>query len=369
MIETGGWGGIWHYACCLGNALRDEGLDLNMLTSCSFEQPFELRFKISPHLNHKRSYIANIVSLYMGIAALRPSVVHLQSWFSARRDWVHLLVCRAFRLPLVVTAHNFLPHDSEERRAPFMSWAFQKIYRSADAVIVHSRANRERIIEAFRIPEERVIFVKHGNYRFFTENFPVDSFEARREYLGGNVNRRTFLIFGAIRHYKGIDLALKAMSHLPRLSGMHLIVAGKPHPGVLNACKGLASDLKLLEHLTFLPKYFNIQEVAKIHSAADICVFPYRDVFQSGSLQTALAFGKPIIATSVGSFPETLNSTNAWLVEPDSPSSLAQAFEKAVSIPEQDLVSMGKESLRISTEEHDWKMIAQQTKTVYLSLR
>jgi glycosyltransferase involved in cell wall biosynthesis len=168
-----------------------------------------------------------------------------------------------------------------------MSWSFQQIYRSADAVIVHSQANRQKLLETFHIPENiperKVILIKHGNYRFFAERHPVDPLAARREYFGEKVNGRIFLVFGAMRHYKGIDLALKAMSHLPRLEDMHLIVAGKPFSNVLEECKKLAGDLRLLDHVTFMPGYFDDQEVAKLHSASDICVFPYREIFKRRS--------------------------------------------------------------------------------------
>jgi glycosyltransferase involved in cell wall biosynthesis len=369
MLETGGWGGIWHYSCCLGNALRYEDVDFCTVTSRGFEEPFDLKFKILPVLDHTRSYIANIKCLYRTMAKVRPSVVHIQSCFSARRDWVHVLVSRAINLPVIVTAHNLLPHDMDERHAPFMTWAFRIIYQAADAVIVHSNANKEQLSETFRIPEKRVILIKHGNYRFFAEKYPVNSSVARKDYLGPYADRRIFLIFGAIRHYKGIDLALKAMSSLSRLNDMHLIVAGKPHGEVLDECKALARALNVHDHVTFLPGYFPGQEVAKIHAAADICMFPYREIFQSGSLQMALAFGKPIIAASIGSFPETVNSANAWLVEPHSAYSLAQAIEKALSATDEDLICMAKESLRIAIEEHDWKAIARRTKAAYLSLR
>jgi glycosyltransferase involved in cell wall biosynthesis len=369
MIETGGWGGIWHYSCCLGNALRDEDVDFCTVTSRGFEEPFDLKFSILPLLDPTRGYLLNLRSLYKTIATVRPSVVHLQSFFSARRDWIHLFVSRAVKLPVIVTAHNLLPHDMEERHAPFMSLAFQLIYKAADAVIVHSNADKEKLSKVFRIPEKKVIFIRHGNYRFFAEEGSVNPSAARKQYLGSNANRRTFLIFGTIRRYKGIDLALKAMSRLSQLNNMHLIVAGRPYGEVLNVCKALARGLNILDHVTFLPGYFHDREVAEIHAAADICMFPYREIFQSGSLQTALAFGKPIIAASIGSFPETVNSKNAWLVEPDSADSLAQALEKALCATDEDLITMAKESLRISIEEHDWKDIAKKTKAVYLSLR
>ena len=45
-------------------------------------------------------------------------------------------------------------------------------------------------------------------------------------------------------------------------------------------------------------------ELAGAFRAADLVVLPYREIDQSGVLFTALAFGKPLLLTSVGGFPE-----------------------------------------------------------------
>jgi glycosyltransferase involved in cell wall biosynthesis len=254
-----------------------------------------------------------------------------------------------------------------ERQAPFMSWAFKEIYRSADKLIVHSDANKQSLRETLSIVAEKISVIKHGNYRFFAEKFRIDPAVARRELVGKRENKRIFLVFGTMRHYKGFDLALQAMSHLRSVEKMHLIIAGNPHGRVLEDCRAQAENLKIMDHVTFLPGYLNDENIAKLHAAAHICLFPYREIFQSGALQTALSFGKPIIATSVGSFPETLKKENAWIVEPNSTVSLAQAMESALAATSRELATMGSESLRISREEHNWNQIAQKTQDLYLS--
>jgi glycosyltransferase involved in cell wall biosynthesis len=366
MLETGGWGGIWHYACCLGNALWEQGVDLNMLTTNGYEVPFELKFSVLPAIKKGESYLKNIVHIYKAWRELKPSIFHVQSCFSARRDWPLFRLISKVKTPLILTAHNLLPHDDMERQAPFMSWAFKEIYKSAGRVIVHSKANKQILQEAMSLVTEKISVIKHGNYRFFADKFNIDPLVARWEIVGKMQNQRIFLIFGTMRQYKGFDLALQAMSHLRSVQKMHLIIAGNPYGKVLEDCRAQAKNLKIMDHVTFLPAYFNDEEIARLHAAAHVCVFPYREIFQSGALQTALAFGKPIIATSVGSFPETLRKENAWMVEPNSSLSLAQAMECALAATSRELAAMGSESLRISREEHNWNEIAQKTQELYL---
>ena len=44
--------------------------------------------------------------------------------------------------------------------------------------------------------------------------------------------------------------------------------------------------------------------VAGLFARADLVVLPYREIDQSGVLFTALAFGKPLLVSDVGGFPE-----------------------------------------------------------------
>lgn len=365
MIETSGWGGIWHYTCCLNNALYGRQLDLCVATSMDFEKPFDLEFNISPVFNRGGSFILNWFQLLRTIYRIKPDVVHFQSWFSARRDWIPFRFFSLLRIPVIITCHNLLPHDSEERTAPFMFWAFKNIYRSASSLIVHSQSNKEGIIQTYGILPGKIAVIRHGNYGFFTKKFLGHTLSSKKHYPNIPQHKRLFLIFGAMRHYKGIDLALKAMYELSSQANIHLIIAGKPYHNVFDYCKTLAEALNISDHVTFIPGYLQCHQIAELHALADVILFPYRDIFQSGSLQIALAFGKPIIATKVGSFPETLNQKNAWLVKRYSTSALSRVMLIASEVGDDVLAAMGKESRRLSEEDHDWSSIAQKTVLVY----
>ena len=66
---------------------------------------------------------------------------------------------------------------------------------------------------------------------------------------------------------------------------------------------------------------------------ADLVVLPYREIDQSGVLFTALAFGKPLLLTSVGGFPEVAESGAAELVVPGDPSALHIALRRLLDDP------------------------------------
>ena len=68
-------------------------------------------------------------------------------------------------------------------------------------------------------------------------------------------------------------------------------------------------------------------EIPAIMRRADLVVLPYRDAEQSGVLATALAFGKPIVASAVGGFPEVAPAIR--LVPPGDEKELARRAGRA----------------------------------------
>ena len=100
-------------------------------------------------------------------------------------------------------------------------------------------------------------------------------------------------------------------------------------------------------------------------SAADGLLFPYREIEASGVLMAAIAHGKAIIASRIGSFAETLTeSENALLVPAGDPAALASALERFVaSATLREMLTVGVRVLR--DEIPSWPEIAQATTSVY----
>lgn len=98
------------------------------------------------------------------------------------------------------------------------------------------------------------------------------------------------MFFGYIRDYKGLDLLLDAWGMLKRegkLEGHKLIVAGEYYSGKERYAEqidalGIRGDLVLMD------RYISDGDVAKLFSAADLVVQPYRHATQSGVTQIRL---------------------------------------------------------------------------------
>ena len=54
----------------------------------------------------------------------------------------------------------------------------------------------------------------------------------------------------------------------------------------------------------FVDRFVTDPEIPAFMRRADLVVLPYRNIEQSGVLYTALAFGRPLVLSAVGGFPE-----------------------------------------------------------------
>ncbi len=69
-------------------------------------------------------------------------------------------------------------------------------------------------------------------------------------------------------------------------------------------CRGWTSRSSTAPDVRTALRFVSGAELAGAFRAADLVVLPYREIDQSGVLFTALAFGKPLLLTAVGGFPE-----------------------------------------------------------------
>jgi glycogen(starch) synthase len=75
-------------------------------------------------------------------------------------------------------------------------------------------------------------------------------------------------------------------------------------------------------------------EVALYFRAADVAVYNYREVTDSGSLRIACSLGTPVVAAAVGAFSEFLtDGVNARLVPPGDGTALAAAIGDVLADP------------------------------------
>ena len=221
------------------------------------------------------------------------------------------------RSKVAFICHNVLPHEN----LPLGRALTMRALRHGDGFIVHSEQDAGDLRSL--LPGVRVRRTVHPQY----ELFPISgmSKEAARMRLG--VEGRVVLFFGLVRRYKGLMDLIDAMP-LVRNRDITCLAVGEFYDKK-ESYEARIVKLGLSERVRLIDQYVPNEEVEPYFAAADVVVLPYRSATQSGIAQMAFRFGRPVISTSVGGLPESIDDGRTGiLVPPNNPAALAGAIDR-----------------------------------------
>lgn len=216
---------------------------------------------------------------------------------------------------------NVIPHERRGGDKLFTRYAFS----SVDGFLVQSDAVAKDLKRL--LPDAKYCRVEHPVYEIFGN--AIDKSEARANL--GLKNDRIILFFGYIRSYKGLDILLEAMNIILLHIDVQLLVIGEFYEDE-ERYHELTKTLGVAHRVNFVSEYAPNDKVALYFSAADCVVLPYRSATQSGIVQIAYNFNKPVIVTQVGGLAEVVkDGVTGFIVPPDDPIALADAVIKFYS--------------------------------------
>jgi glycosyltransferase involved in cell wall biosynthesis len=144
--------------------------------------------------------------------------------------------------------------------------------------------------------------VPHGSFVGLYPN-TASKLESRK-HLGIDQKKFTFLFFGMIREYKGIDTLLEVFPEILKAHpGTQLIIAGACNDNKLRQKIENAQEMYKNSIYTRLEQIPD-EEIQYYFNAADIAVFPFKRITTSGSVLLALSFGVPVIYPLLGNMKE-----------------------------------------------------------------
>ncbi len=272
----------------------------------------------------------------------------------AHYQWLTMPSLDAFLLPAkrprLLTAHYILPPSPSRRQIKVA----RRLFSSMDAVIAHSEHGATRLRDEVGLDPSRVRVIPHGAFDYLTRLPEEKPLPAELEGAEGPV----ILFFGLLRPYKGLDLLLEAFA---QVEGAELWIVGNPRMdlGPLRAAAESAPGRVL-----FVTRFVEDAEIPAIFRRADLVVLPYRDAEHSGVLYTGLAFGKPMVLSAVGGFPEVAATGAARLVPPGDATALASALSELSADPaaRERLADAARAA---AAGPYSWDVVAAQTLTLY----
>lgn len=347
--------GIGHYTVMLANAVSkkinvmiigqkkssdldyiDRGIKIwNVLR-------FPIGWSIRNLLSFKNMFIINTI---------QPDVIHVTSSYPVANAMIGLFF--SGKNPLVVTVHDPRPHIGEVEynlRSIFVDFFHMLLIKRSDKLIVHSEKLKSGLARR-KIPPWKISVIPHGDYSFFAmykSNKPAE--------------KNSILFFGKIIKYKGLEYLIKAVAAISKeIPSIRVIIAGE---GNFTEYKKLIDGIPIdcfEVHNEFIPD----KMVADLFERAQLLVLPYIEATQSGPLHIAYAFKKPVIATTVGGFPELVeHGKTGLLVPPNDENALAEAIIRLLKNDELRR-EMGENAYRKMQEEMSWDKIAEKTIEVY----
>jgi glycosyltransferase involved in cell wall biosynthesis len=256
--------------------------------------------------------------------------------------------------PRVMTAHYVAPPRPNRRQLA----TARRVFGRMDAVVAHSRHGARRLRDEVGIDPQRIAVIHHGAFDYLTRLPEERPLPGELHDAEGPV----VLFFGLLRPYKGIDVLLEAFRSV---RGAELWIVGNPRMPV-EPLRHLAEAVP--GTVRFVPRFITDPEIPAYFRRADLVVLPYRDVEHSGVVYTALAFGKPMVLTAVGGFPELASEHGAArIVPPENPAALAQAVAELIG-DEAARGELAAAARRAAEGPYSWKAIGARTLQLYEQL-
>lgn len=217
---------------------------------------------------------------------------------------------------VLMICHNVKQHE----HVPGERWFTKIAFNNVDYFIVHSeedRTNLKRII-----PDAKIKKVFHPIYDML-KMYNITQCEAKsRLGISGNI----ILHFGFVRKYKGLIYLIKALPMILKEVDVKLLVVGEFWDNKQKYIDEI-KRLKVEDSVIIIDKYIPNEEVELYFAAADVVVLPYVSATQSGVIQLAFGFNKPVITTNVGGLPEVVeNGKTGYIVPPKDVNAIAEAI-------------------------------------------
>ncbi len=255
--------------------------------------------------------------------------------------------------PRVMTAHYILPPRPSRRQAA----TARRVFGAMDAVVAHSEHGAARLREEVGLDPARVRVIPHGAFDYLTRLPEEKPLPAELEGAEGPV----VLSFGLLRPYKGVENLIEAFRGL---RGAELWIVGNPRMDV-EPLRRLADGAA--GRVRFVARFVDDAEIPAIFRRADVLALPYLDAEHSGVLYTGLAFGKPLVLSAVGGFPEVADAGAARLVPPGDVEALAAALGELTG-DETARAELAAAARRAAAGPFSWNEAARRTLGLYREL-
>lgn len=229
------------------------------------------------------------------------------------------LIKKKFRNKILFITENFISHEGN-----FIDRFLTSLgLRNASAFLVLSNIVEKEL--RMIIKTRKIYKSELPIYDCYKTEQNISTDELKKE-LGFAEPDKILLFFGYVRKYKGLDLLIESFPKIKsQVPDAKLLIVGEFYDSPDNYLE-LIRKLNIEKDVVVVNKFVANEEVAKYYKICDLVVLPYRSATQSGILNVAYGFNKPVMVTDVGGLAEfVINKKTGLVVKPNSPDEIANA--------------------------------------------
>lgn len=261
----------------------------------------------------------NWIKSAVEIRKMKANIIMIQWWHPYFAPCYYVLTKLLRKHKILFICHNVFPHE----RFPFDRFLTKAVLKQGDYFVVQSHLDEKDLLGIKKNP--KYVVTPHPTYNAFKmQNL---SRLCARELLDIQEETPVLLFFGFVREYKGLKYLLQAMPEIKKaIPDVQLWVVGDFGSDKEEYLK-LIADEKIENQVIVVEGYVEDREVEKYFAASDLIVLPYISATQSGIVQIAYGFEKPVVVTNVGGLPDVVDDgETGYVVEAGNPHALAEAI-------------------------------------------
>lgn len=303
-------------------------------------------------------YALSLIRIYKWLVAKRPEIVHFHFFQIPHLDKLLLSALARSGMKIVTTVHDVLPFDSGRDFAALRGSIQHQLYSISSGLVLHSEYSLRALqtLDSSLVSKSQII--PHGGFLEISREYSLDRAKAR-DRLGLHPTSPVILVFGTIKPNKRLDLAIHALKSLVKVHPhAKLVIAGKLQDRDVDAELSLVKRLQLEDNIIWKLTHQTDQEMGALFSAADIALFPYEWIYQSGAILMAMSFKTPVVTTDVpGNASTVLSGENGLLVPVEDPLVLSQTLRELLE--DRDLGErLATNAFNLVRENYSWTAIA-----------
>ncbi len=378
---TGGTGAYVYY---LSNELLKNGYRIYVVTGSNQTQDI----RVNPQLDVSFLKIPKtpIVKSFMLAAASNRNLQSVKA--TAKVDITHpqLPLTPNFAVPpnfgeaLVCTVHSTWKGEAEAIRGePYMrlnanekflvsfNWFLrffeEGMLHRARKIIAVSHFTKWELTNYYKIPPSKIKVIHNGvDINKFK---PAQDKRKVKAELGFNPDDLAIVSVGRLYARKGLFTLIESMPAVVKcFPNVKFIISGKGQSDEMRKLIAHAEKLGVKSNIVFTG-YYPDKKLPKLYQAADVFAFSTFYEHHPFAVLEAMATGLPIVTTTVGGIPETIDSgKNGFLVQPFNARQFADRILYLLEHPA-EATEMGAKARKTVEERFDWRIVVKDAMKVY----